>query len=98
MGYKLSKMQRIVYQVIQANPGVQNNDAQLVAAVWRHLGWSDTAPLEENITKVARAETITRRRRELHEKGLITYSDEANKEREEAFRNERDAHSASPWA
>lgn len=94
---KLNRMQKLVYEVIQANPGIQNNDAALVAAVWRYGGWNDSAPLEENISHVARAETITRRRRELHEMGLITYSDEADKERTEAFINERDSHAAVPW-
>lgn len=93
---KLNKMRRMVYEVIKANPGVQNDDAQLVAAVWRYCGWNDQVPLEENIDKVARAETITRRRRELHEMGLITYSKEADQMREEAFIKERNL-KAVPW-
>lgn len=93
---KLNRMQRVVYEVIKAFPGIQNDDAALVAAVWRHSGWTDSIPLEENIKKVARAETITRRRRELHSMGLIGYSNEADKMREEAFINERDRHSSFP--
>ena len=89
----ISKKQRLVLNVIRANPGCQNNDATLIAAVWRHEGWSDDLTLEDNISKVTRAETVTRRRRELHEMGLITYSKQALVEREEAYQNERDAHS-----
>lgn len=89
----ISNKQQLVYDVIQANPGVQNNDADLIAAVWRHEGWSDGRSLEENIAYVTRSETITRRRRELHVMGLIEYSDEALNERTEAFKAEQDNHS-----
>jgi len=93
---RLSKMQQMVYDVIKENPGVQNNDAKLVAAVWRKYGWSDHAPLEENINRVARSETITRRRRELHEMGFITYSKEADETREHAYLKEKN-NKAIPW-
>jgi hypothetical protein len=86
----ISKKEALVYRVIQNNPGVQNNDADLIAAVWRAENWDDNDTLENNIAKVTRSETITRRRRQLHEKGLIKYSKEAMQEREEAFINERD--------
>lgn len=89
----ISKKQRLVYEVIKANPGVQNNDADLIAAVWRHEGWNDARGLEQNLMGVSRPETITRRRRELHEMGLITYSKDATEERFEAFKSERDGHS-----
>lgn len=86
----ISKKEALVYRVIQNNPGVQNNDADLIAAVWRAENWDDNDTLENNIAKVTRSETITRRRRQLHEKGLIKYSSEAMQEREEAFVSERD--------
>jgi len=89
----LSKLQRLVYKVIQDNPGVQNDDAKLVAAVWRTEGWNDSRSLEDNIKRVTRSESITRRRRELHEAGLITYSGEAMKARTEAYKKEQNAHS-----
>jgi hypothetical protein len=89
----ISKKQLLVYTVIQANPGCQNNDADLIAAVWRHENWSDGRSLEENISRVTRSETITRRRRELFNMGLITYSDKAMKDRTEAFKSEQNAHS-----
>lgn len=93
----LNKKQRLVYEVIQSKPWVVNDDADLVAAVWRKEGWDDGVSLEDNIKRVSRSETITRRRRELHNMGLIKYSEGAMEEREEAFRNELYAHSTSRW-
>jgi hypothetical protein len=93
MNPKVNKLQRLVLSVIRDNPGVENDDAALIAAVWRKQGWSDHNSLEVNIARVSRAESLTRRRRELHEMGLITYSNEADTARREAFINERDAHS-----
>lgn len=86
----LNKKQQLVYSVIQAKPWVANNDADLIAAVWRKENWDDGRSLEDNLRRVSRPETITRRRRELFNLGLITYTEEALEEREEAFINERD--------
>lgn len=91
---KLTKQQQIVLDTIKLFPGVQNNDAKLIAAVWRRQKWDDVISLEDNIDRVMRPESITRRRRELHVMGLIEYSQEADKERTEAFINERDSHSS----
>ena len=90
----LNKIQRLVYKVIQDNPGCQNDDADLIAAVWRYEGWSDNRGLEQNIAGVTRSETITRRRRELFNMGLIEYSPEALKSRTEAFKKEVNTHSS----
>ena len=97
----INKKQALVYRVIQNNPGVQNNDASLIAAVWRTEGWDDSKSLEENIAHVTRSETITRRRRELYNMGLIKYSTDAKEDREEAYLSERDNASdykAVSWA
>lgn len=93
----ISKKQKLVYDVIKLNPGVQNNDAQLIAAVWRYEGWNDSISLEDNIRRVTRPGTITRRRRDLHDLGLITYSKDADKTRYDAFKNERNEHSCVSW-
>jgi hypothetical protein len=85
----LAGLRAIVYNAIRNYPGIENDEAALVAAVWRIQGWSDENTLEENLKRVAHAESISRRRRELHEMGLITYSDKAQKMREEAFKAER---------
>jgi len=89
----ISKMQKTVLDTINKYPGIQNDDAALVAAVWREKGWLDNRPLEDNIRVMPRSESITRRRRELHEMGLISYSQEADTTRTEAFNNERELHS-----
>ena len=91
--FDLTKKQKLVLGVILDNPGVQNDDATLIVAVWRREGWSDNRTLEQNLARVTRPETITRRRRELYNMGLITYSPQADKTRMKAFKNERDAHS-----
>lgn len=90
---KMNKLQKLVYKVIQEHPGVQDDDARLIAAVWRECGWDDGVALEDNIAYMPRPESITRRRRELHEKGLITYSKDADMTRYEVFVSERDMHS-----
>jgi len=90
---KMNKLQKLVYKVIQENPGVQDDDARLIAAVWRECGWDDGVSLEDNIAYMPRSESITRRRRELHERGLITYSKDADLSRYDAFISERDMHS-----
>lgn len=90
---KLTKQQQIVLNVIHRNPDIQNDDARLIAAVWRSQGWDDGVALEDNISRVMRPESACRRRRELHEMGLITYSKEADEMRMEAFVKERDSHS-----
>ena len=86
----ITKKLKLVYDVIKANPGVQNDNAKLVAAVWRYENWNDNDSLEDNIRRVTRGETITRRCRDLHSMGLIKYSTESDNERMEAFKSERD--------
>lgn len=93
----ISKKQELVLKAIRQNPGVENNDANLIAAVWRLEQWDEGRSLEENISRMTRPETITRRRRELHQMGLIDYSPEADKMREEAYINERDVHGEMPF-
>ena len=73
---------------------VVNDDANLIASYWRKFdGWSDNRSLEENIKYATRPDTITRRRRELHQMELIQYSDGADTTRKEAYINEVDIHS-----
>ena len=87
----LNKIQRNVLAVIQRNPNAANDDALLLERYWVEIeNWDDTKSLYWNLSRSTHAETITRRRRELFNLGLIQYSDEADKERMEAFKNERD--------
>lgn len=90
---KLNKKLQLVYDVIQNNPGVENDDVRLLEAVWLREGWQDDKSLYWNLSRVTRSETVTRRRRDLHVMGLIQYSGEADQARKEAFENERNAHS-----
>lgn len=85
----INKKQALVLSVIRSNPSLANNDAELIAAVWRKEGWNDNLSLEANIKRVTRSETITRARRKLHEDGHIKYSVKADAERREAFVNAR---------
>lgn len=89
----ISAKQRLVLQAIQSVPEAADDDARLIATVWRMEGWNSNDLLEHNIARVTRPETICRRRRELYDMGLIEYSDKASKRRSTAYRNERDAHS-----
>lgn len=87
------KLQQTVLQVIQDNPGVENDDCALIAAIWRTQGWSDVRSLEDNIERVTRPESISRARRKLHELGLISYSQAAHEMRYDAFKHEQNKHS-----
>jgi len=79
---KLNTKQQRVLRVIKNNEGIQNDDKDLIAAVWRYEGWSDQLSLEDNLRSVTSSETICRIRRKLHEFGYIEYSDEADNRRE----------------
>lgn len=89
----MNKKQKLVYQVIQDKPYVVNDDADLIAAVWRKEGWDDGVALEDNLKRVTRPETITRARRKLHEDGHIKYSKDADTRRYEAFTNAKQEYS-----
>lgn len=90
MGIDLKGKQKAVYEVIQRNPEAANNDAILLERYWIEVdGWDEDKSLYWNLSKCTRPETITRRRRELFNMGLITYSDAADKMRDEAYVNEK---------
>ena len=89
----LTAKQALILDIINNNPEVQNDDTSLIASVWRAQGWDDNKRLEDNISRVMHPETITRRRRELFNMGLIEYSDKVMKDRTEAYKSEQDNHS-----
>ena len=89
----LTAKQALILDIINNNPEVQNDDTSLIASVWRAQGWDDNKRLEDNISRVMHPETITRRRRELFNMGLIEYSDKAMKTRMEAMKAEQNNHS-----
>ena len=87
----ISKKQRQVLEVIQRNPQAANDDAALLDCFWREIdGWDETKSLYWNLSRSTHAETITRRRRELFNMGLIQYTNKALEVRTEAFNNERE--------
>ncbi len=93
----LNKIQKNVLSVIREHPEAANDDSVLIAYYWRKFSdWRDNKSLEENIAQATRPETITRRRRELFNMGLIHYTDEADKRREEAYANEKQ-YAAVSW-
>ena len=75
------QLDRLILQLYAERPTIVDDDAKLVAAVWHNLGWDYTATLYENLKRMPQADSITRSRRKLHEKGLIKYSDHAEARR-----------------
>lgn len=85
----ITAKQQLVLDAINRCPEAANNDALLLEQVWREEGWLDNHSLYDNLCRVTRPETISRRRRELFNMGLIKYSAKADSDRMEAFKNER---------
>ena len=83
----LNTKQQNVLEVIKRFPESVNDDAKLISSYWVLFdNWTGGTDL----SKCTRPETITRRRRELYNMGLISYSDESDKRREEAYANEKE--------
>lgn len=93
---KLTPKQRLVLSVIKNRPEAADSDAVLQAEVWLREGWNHNLSLEDNLRRVTHAETLSRRRRELFNLGLIEHSPIAMKTRTEAFKKERDKASPVP--
>jgi len=92
----ITAKQKLVLDAINENPRIANDDAALLSAVWIKEGFLsmyENTGLLYAIRMCTRPETISRRRRELYNMGLITYSDKALNERTEAFKTEQDNHS-----
>lgn len=87
----LNKIQREVLAIIRKYPAAADDEALLLERYWiEYDGWDESKSLYWNLSHVKRPETITRRRRELHNKHLIVYSKDSMERREEAFKNERE--------
>jgi len=87
----LGKIQRRVLQVITFYPEAANDDAALLSNYWlMYDGWDDSKSLYWNLSRSTRPETITRRKRELYNLGLIEYSEERQKVVIEAIKSEVD--------
>lgn len=93
----INAKQKNVLQIITKYPNAANDEPLLLVKYWEEIdGWDNSHDLHWNLQRVTRPETITRRRRELHNMGLIGYSKEAEEQRTEAFINERD-YAAVSW-
>ena len=79
--------------VIKEFPDAANDDVLLIQKVWEREGLF--IPYDE-LKRVTHSETITRRRRQAFNLGLIEYSPKAMKSRTDAFKNERDKASPLP--
>lgn len=80
---------RAILAIYSRYPQVVNDDALLLDAVWRLLGWDESKTLLENLRKLPRPESITRARRRLHEQGHIVYSKAADERRMQEFKKAR---------
>lgn len=91
---KLTKQQSLVLGVIQRHPAAADDEMFLLERYWIEVDkWDDTKSLYWNLQRSTHAETISRRRRELYNMNLITYSDKALKSRTGAYKKELDTHS-----
>ena len=88
----------IVVSVIKDYPDAANDDPLLYAKYWELEGWDYNKSIYDNLSNLTRPETITRRRRQAHTLGLITYSDQALKSRTEAYKKEQNTHSVHEQA
>lgn len=87
-----AKVQQTTLLAYMDNKDIVNDRTALLAEVWRRYGWNDSQSLEENLRKVPSAESVSRRVRELHELGMIQYSQKELERRDEAFKNEVEEH------
>lgn len=97
MSIDLNQKQKNVLHIITKYPEAADNEPLLLERYWVEFdNWDESKSLYWNLTKVTRPETITRRRRELYNLGLIEYSEKASSERMEAMKNEQ-TYAAVSW-
>jgi len=83
---KLTKRQQAVLDVINRNPGCQNDEALLLERYWVEVdGWDESKSLYWNLQRMTHPESLSRIRRRLHELGHIKYSEEALERRTQQF-------------
>ena len=90
----LNAKQRLVLRAYNINP--TDDDRELEMTVWALEGLRLTPQQKAVFRRLTRSETIARRRRELVALGKIKPSESTLKQREEAFKAEREAHSRMP--
>lgn len=83
---KLTRRQQIVLDLINAHPGIADDEMLLLERYWLEIDhWDDTKSLYWNLQRSIHPESLSRIRRWLFENGLITYSDKALKSRTKAM-------------
>lgn len=84
-------MREVIRRAYHRDPRVADDDALLLAIVWKLLGWNNDKSLYKNLKNMPSPETITRTRRKLIEEGLIVPSMDATERRYRSFKRTRKA-------
>lgn len=85
-----SQVDRMILALYKERPTVVDEDSKLIAAIWHNMGWDYTDTLYNNLKRMPQAETIARRRRVLHERGEIKYSEAAEARRYKKYLEVKD--------
>jgi hypothetical protein len=98
-GKKFNKGHSLIYDLYLEDKNVVNDEMLLLARIWYIEGFDNNdGTIYDRLKKVTHPETISRRRRDLHEAGLIKYADKAMEARTEAFKSYRDESSPVKYA
>lgn len=82
------QIQRVV-ELCNNDPRCANDDSILLDQYWHaYDNWVDSRSLYWNLSRSTAPGSITRARRKAHELGLITYTAETDKAREERYKEE----------
>lgn len=90
-GINSNDMRAVVRKAYFKNESVADDDALLIAEVWKAYGWDSSKTLLQNLRRMPHPETITRTRRKLISEGLIKPSMSATERRYKSFKNARKA-------
>lgn len=89
----LTKREQTILDLINRDPKIVDDEMLLLERYWIEIDhWDDTKSLYWNLQRSIHPESLSRIRRKLNEMGLITYSKEALKFRDNAFRQQQDEH------
>ena len=90
-GINSKDMRAVVRKAYFKNSKVADDDALLLAEVWKAFGWDKSKSLLQNLRNMPSPETITRTRRKLITEGLIKPSMSATERRYKSFKQARKA-------
>lgn len=90
---QLTAREQTVLDLINRNKGIADDEMLLLERYWIEIDhWDDTKSLYWNLQRSIHPESLSRIRRVLHERGLITYSKDAEEKRYTAFKSEQERH------